>query len=109
VAGGGGAGVVTYPPAFLTLIDMFEPYGLMADPLSSDHVLMACAATHCLYRCSLADGVMSIVCGRDDRIGTFWGPDGPDRGHAVRLDGPHGLALAPRELYRESDALVLLL
>jgi hypothetical protein len=77
-------------------------YGVVIDPLSTEDapvLLMTCYSAHALYRLSVTDGALTLVMG-------------PGRGILIsadekRLSAPNGLALAPRELLHDSDALAL--
>jgi hypothetical protein len=84
---------------------MLQARGLLRDPLSEDHVLLCCVQSERLYRLSLADGLLTPVAGAVVGTGTL--SEGPARD--VQFKDPTGLAPAPRELYRDSDALVLLM
>jgi hypothetical protein len=74
-------------------------YGLLVDPLSSEHLLMTCSANDRVYRLSLADGVLLEVSGVALR--------GVLVNKGVNMIS--GLAQAPRELSDSSDALTLVL
>jgi hypothetical protein len=80
---------------------------MLMDPLSTEaapQLLLTCWNDHALYRLSLKEATLTIVLGGTRRDSVR------DGGlSAASFDGPNGLALAPRELLRESDALALVL
>jgi hypothetical protein len=82
--------------------------GLLVDPLSPEDLLLSCAVGR-FFRVSLKDGTagtMDMLIGskRSDARAPVNGPVA-----RVRLNTPNGLAVAPPELWTESDALVLML
>jgi hypothetical protein len=80
----------------------------MVDPLSTEaapYLLMASWDQHVLYRMSVNDGTVTHV------LGVLKSVSGKgDGGLAVaQFNSPNGLALAPRELLHDNDALALVL
>jgi hypothetical protein len=72
-------------------------------------VLLTCYTTRRLYRMSLADGTVVSVAGHDTGAGSTIGSNGEVPAHSVSLNAPTSIAVAPRELWRDGDALALLL
>jgi hypothetical protein len=81
-----------------------QPYGLLIDPLSPDHLLLTCAYLGKVFRMSLTDGVVTVVAGTQKGRHLTEGP-----ATSVRLAFPTTLVEAPREWYRGGDALVCLM
>jgi hypothetical protein len=82
-----------------------QPYCLLVDPLSSQHLLFPCVLGQ-VFRLSLTDGSLTVVAGTENGRG---GVPGSSAATTFTLKGPANLVEAPRELYREGDALVLLM
>jgi hypothetical protein len=82
-------------------------YGIAMDPLAPEdtpHLLMTCYMSHTLLRLNVKTGAVTIVFGS-----TFEGGESDGNAETAQLNAPNGLALAPRELLRDNDALALVL